>query len=79
MSDEGYAIPKTAIVFLVALGAAALVTAGAAVSRVTGYGWLENQRDPHAVSDEQAMYMRDVRDRNWANAGLIGGMRRSGR
>ena len=69
--NQGYAMSPELITFLVGLGAAALVVACAAVSRVTGFGWPDNVRDPHSVSDSQAIYMREVRDRNWADARAV--------
>ena len=72
----GYALSPVLITFLVALGAAAFVVLCAAVSRVTGFGWPENVRNPHSVSEEQSLYMRQVRARNWAGAGIAAGVRR---
>ena len=76
MSSNGYSIPPLGITAIVALAAGALVVACAAVSRVTGFGWPEHERNPHSVPDEQAAYMRQVRSRNWAGAELVAGARR---
>jgi hypothetical protein len=74
-NNYGYAISPIAITGLTALGAAIFVVCCAAVARISGFRWPDNERNPYHISDEQGIYMREVRDRNWAGAMVAAGAR----
>lgn len=63
--NQGFAIAPTLIVFLVILGAGALVICGSAVMRFYGENG-EDDSDRYNRTPEQDSYMREVRDRNWS-------------
>ncbi|KAF2845664.1 hypothetical protein T440DRAFT_483174 [Plenodomus tracheiphilus IPT5] len=63
--NMGFDISPALIIFLVILGAGALVICGFAVMRFYG-GDIEDQSSWNARTPEQDAYMREVRERNWS-------------
>ncbi|KAH9869917.1 hypothetical protein J1614_006838 [Plenodomus biglobosus] len=62
--NMGFDIAPALIIFLVILGAGALVICGFAVMRFYG-GDIEDESNYNARNPEQDAYMREVRERNW--------------
>jgi len=62
--NMGFSISPSLIIFLVILGAGALVVCGFAVMRFYG-GDIEDESSRYARTPEQDSYMREVRERNW--------------
>jgi len=61
--DDGYLIPKTAIVLLVMLGAGFVIAAAYGMHRVMGFGG-HDKPQAKSMSIEQQQYMAGVRTRN---------------
>ncbi|KAL6707479.1 hypothetical protein ACN47E_004049 [Coniothyrium glycines] len=69
--NMGFAMAPSLIIFLVILGAGAMVICGFAVMRFFG-GDLEDQSHWNQRTPEQDAYMREVRERNWSKLPQLG-------
>jgi len=69
--NMGFSIAPALIIFLVILGAGALVCCGFAVHRFYG-GEPEDESSRFHRSPEQDSYMREVRERSWRKLPQLG-------
>lgn len=69
--NMGFQIAPALIIFLVILGAGAMVCCGFAIMRFYG-GDVEDQSHWNNRSPEQDSYMREVRERNWGKLPKLG-------
>ncbi|KAF1837396.1 hypothetical protein BDW02DRAFT_518953 [Decorospora gaudefroyi] len=69
--NMGFQIAPALIIFLVILGAGALVCCGFAIYRFS-HGRDEDESNRFVRSPEQDLYMREVRERSWRKLPKVG-------